>query len=49
MTKKQLAKQKRNREIKALYSKIPIEDIAQTFNISVAQIYQIMEDFRKHE
>lgn len=44
MTRKQTARNKRNKEIRAYYKRLPVEDVAEKFNLSVPQIYAIMGD-----
>jgi len=43
MTRKQLEKQKRNKEIRKLCKERSIEEIALVFHLSIPQIYRIIK------
>jgi Mor family transcriptional regulator len=47
MTRKQLKRNKRDKEILSFYHRLPIEDIAEKFNISTATIYRIINNYEK--
>jgi Mor family transcriptional regulator len=44
MTRKGMARIKRNKEIRSYFRRLPVETIAEKFNLSVPQIYAIMEE-----